>query len=163
MKRPATAEEIRFIGNNPELGDRTLSKRLGLQLSVVRLHLKRMLFKFNTPKPINKPKRKIKQVSDKMKGKLALYKAAKEEHLKSFPVCQVCGNDNISIHHIAGRSGSLLYDKDNFITLCMGDSYHLSDKYPESNKTDGCHPWVERNLKLAKEIGLAKSKHQINE
>lgn len=86
------------------------------------------------------------------------------KYLKEHPVCEICGNEQFpSIHHIAGRSGKLLCDPENFMNVCLAGSFYLSEKYPESNYTEGCHPWIERNLKLARELGYSKSKRYKNE
>lgn len=75
------------------------------------------------------------------------------------PRCQICGNEQmLSIHHIAGRTGKNLCDPENFLVACLGGSYHLSDLHVSSNRRDGCHPWIESNLKLAKELGYSKTK-----
>jgi len=115
----------------------------------------------NKLRPIKKganPK-KIRQVSKKMTSGMALYKEAKAEIYKHVSSCQICGNtESLSIHHIAGRSGKLLYDKGNMIVVCMAGSTFLNDRWPESNKAEGCHNWIEKNLSLSRELGYSKSK-----
>lgn len=138
-----------------------LAKKLNLLPSVVKYWLK-----FYQPKAlINKSKRvSIRQVSKKMGQRLSLYNAAKAETMMRVKTCQVCGNtESLSIHHIAGRGGKLLYDTENFLVVCMAGSTYLNEKYPESNQTEGCHPWIERNLKLARDLGYSKSKIKQNE
>lgn len=152
----ATSAEIQFIQSNSSMRPRDLAKELGLIQSVVTYWLK-----FCKPKKLtNKPKAKsIRAISSKLSKGLALYKEARLAHLDQVKACEVCGNqDNLSIHHIAGRSGKRLYDRENFLVVCMAGSIHLNQKYPESNQTEGCHPWIERNLKLARELGYSKSK-----
>lgn len=154
-RKIATKEEINFIRQNKSMRPRDLAKQLGLLQSVVTYWIGR-----DKRKLINKPIRSvIKQVSEKRKEGLRLYKQAKREVLDEIKECQVCGNkENLSIHHIAGRAGSLLYDKTNFLVVCMAGSNYLNEKYQQSNQTEGCHPWIERNLKLARELGCSKSK-----
>jgi 5-methylcytosine-specific restriction endonuclease McrA len=139
-----------YFRENPDKTPRQAVKELGITIG-----LANQLYKIAFPKK----KKPIRQVSKKMASRLQLYAAAKGAHLKKYPCCQVCGNEQSpSIHHIAGRAGNLLYNSENLITLCMSGSYYLSDKYPESQRTEGCHQWVERNLKIARLIGLSKKK-----
>lgn len=157
-RKQATKDEIKFIRNNAEMRSRDLANQLGLLQSVVTYWLKFTKTSIIVPKP----RKAIKQVSNKMKDRLAKYQLAK----KSYNVanCEICGNlENLSIHHIAGRSGKLLYDHSNFLLVCMAGSTHLNTEHPESNQTEGCHPWIERNLKLARELGYSKSKIKSNE
>lgn len=153
----ATTEEIRYIQDNLALGDRRIANNLEISLAVVRHWIKRL-----QPKKIGQPKKRAKfnRVSEKMESSLILYRNAKTRHYEKFPNCQICGNkESRSIHHIKGRSGKLLYDPDNLLTVCMSGSFYLSYKYPESSMTEGCHPWIERNLKLARELGYSKNKN----
>ena len=152
----ATSAEIQFIQANHNMRPRDLAKQLGLIQSVVTYWLRSC----KPRKLTNKSKSKsIKPISSKLSKGLVLYKEARLAHLDQVKACEVCGNqDNLSIHHIAGRSGKRLYDRENFLVVCMAGSIHLNEKYPESNQTEGCHPWIERNLKLARELGYSKSK-----
>ena len=152
----ATSAEIQFIQANHNMRPRDLAKQLGLIQSVVTYWLRSC----KPRKLTNKSKSKsIKPISSKLSKGLVLYKEARLAHLDQVKACEVCGNqDNLSIHHIAGRSGKRLYDRENFLVVCMAGSIHLNQKYPESNQTEGCHPWIERNLKLARELGYSKSK-----
>jgi Mn-dependent DtxR family transcriptional regulator len=158
-KDRASSADIQLIQSNPDARPRDLAKQLNLKQSVVTYWLK-----FVKPKKLtNKPKAKrIKHISSKMKDRLEKYKLAKATY--NVANCEVCGNtENLSIHHIAGRSGKLLYDHANFLQVCMAGSTYLNEKYPESNQTEGCHPWIERNLKLARELGYSKSKIKNHE
>jgi hypothetical protein len=155
-RKQATSAEIQFIQSHPDIRPRDLAKQLGLLQSVVTYWLK-----FVKPKKLtNKPKTKrINPISISRATGLSLYVHAKTETLKKITSCQVCGNTKaLSIHHIAGRAGRLLYDSENFLVVCIAGSTYLNEKYPESNQTEGCHPWIERNLKLARELGYSKSK-----
>lgn len=153
----ASSAQIQYIYEHLELGDRKLAKDLDISLAIARYWIKRAQPKGFKP---TKKRTVIRQVSRKMGQGLALYQQAKADHLDQFPNCQICGNTQTqSIHHIAGRSGKLLYEPSNLLTACMAGSYHLSNMYPESNQTEGCHPWIERNLKLAKKLGYSKNKH----
>lgn len=155
-RKQATSAEIQFIQSHPDIRPRDLAKQLGLLQSVVTYWLK-----FVKPKKLtNKPNRiAIRQVSRQMGQRLALYNAVKTVMMQKVTSCQICGNtEALSIHHIAGRGGKLLYDASNFLVVCMAGSNYLSEKYPESNQTEGCHSWIERNLKLARELGYSKSK-----
>jgi ribosomal protein S27AE len=144
-KRP-TKEQIDFIRAS-DLEPRLLKKATGLSLSVIK-----RLKGIKTAKRINP---RSKRLTEGMK----LYKVARDEFLRDNPRCQICGNEQmLSIHHIAGRSGRNLCDKENFLVACLGGSYHLSDLHVSSNRRDGCHPWIEANLKLARELGYSKSK-----
>ena len=145
-KKP-TIGQIRMIKDSP-LSVKELKRLTGLSASWI-----------NYCKGAKKPAKPIKQTSKKMTSKIMLYRKAKSEFLLENPACQVCGNtDALSIHHIAGRSGTLLYDKANFLVACMAGSSYLSDAHPTSNKRDGCHNWIESNLGLSKKLGYAKTK-----
>ena len=157
-KDRASSADIQFIQSNPDARPRDLAKQLNLKQSVVTYWLKFVKPKKLTNKP-EKKRKKIRLVSRQMGQRLALYNAFKAVTMQKVKACQVCGNtESLSIHHIAGRSGKLLYDPENFLVVCMAGSTYLNEKYPESNQTEGCHPWIERNLKLARELGYSKSK-----
>ena len=145
-KRP-TQEQIDFIRSSNG-SEREIKKATGLSLSVIRYF-----------KGTEKPKKKINPRSKKLTAGMIQYTKVKQEFMRDNPACQICGNtEMLSIHHIAGRAGRNLCDKDNFLVACLGGSYHLSDQHEESNKRDGCHPWIEANLGLAKKLGYSKSK-----
>lgn len=82
----------------------------------------------------------IKKVSDKRKKENILYEKAKKEHFELHPACQFpgCTSENRTLHHGAGRIGTLLWDKRYFKTLC-----------PEHHRYCELHP-IE-----AKELGLS--------
>jgi Zn ribbon nucleic-acid-binding protein len=147
--RKPSQEEIDIIRKSSD-DDRALAKSMNLPKCVIAKYRPRS-------NPKKKPK-KIRQVSEKMSEGLKLYRQVKKELLEN-AVCAACGNaDNLSIHHIAGRSGRLLYERENLIVVCLAGSDLLNQKYPESNHRDGCHNWIESNLKIARTIGLSKSK-----
>ena len=144
-KRP-TKEQIDFIKSS-ELDPKTLKKVTGISVSIIK-----------TLKNIRAVKR-INPRSKRLANKIKEYKKVREEFLRNNPKCQICGNQQmLSIHHIAGRSGRNLCDKENFIVACLGGSYYLSNLHENSNRRDGCHPWIEANLKLARKLGYSKSK-----
>lgn len=85
---------------------------------------------------------KIRPLSSKMRVKLAEYRKVRDEYLKENPNCARCGtNQNISLHHLKGRIGDNLTDKNNFMTLCIP-----------------CHQWATEFTKDAIEQGFAKSR-----
>lgn len=146
--RRATSEEVAFIKNNQSMRPRELAKYLGLHTTVVNYWLRAF-----------KAKPRSRKLTNKSSERAKAYKVARLKHLGEKTACEICGNtESLSIHHIAGRSGKLLIDPNNFLVTCMSGSTYLNEKYPESNQTEGCHPWIERNLKLARELGYAKSK-----
>ena len=65
----------------------------------------------------------IKQVSDTQAKRLKRYRIARDEYFKDYPVCQFpnCGSRNITLHHMKGKIGELLWNKKWFKSLCM---YH---------------------------------------
>lgn len=102
-----------------------------------------------------KPRKYMRQQSKKGRKRQSKYSKAASEYLKENPFCEICGREeNLSIHHKAGRNGSLLWDKRYFMTTCM-IGYVLDKMFPNSNKnhTGGCHGWIEANKNLAREKG----------
>lgn len=100
-----------------------------------------------------KPRSRLKPVSERRSKANEKYAKAKAAYLKANRTCEICGKDQaLSIHHIGGRSGSKLYDPDNFMTLCLIGDY-LDRKFPEANHSHagGCHGFVEGNKDLARE------------
>lgn len=145
--RIPSSEEAAEIKSSQK-NDRELSKLMNLPKCVISKY---------RAKP-NKKDRKINQVSAKRVNGLVLYRAIQSELLQNAS-CAVCGNaNNLSIHHIAGRSGKLLYERANLIVVCLAGSDILNQRYPDSNHRDGCHNWIESNLKISRTIGLSKSK-----
>ena len=148
-KRPAIHAEIEQI--KAMIGERhtKIAKRLNLHPSVVLAVINR----FSTKNPKKRQKRA------KMGKRGREYAKVRKIHMAEHYVCEICGNRNsLSIHHIAGRAGSLLTDRSNFLVVCLSGSWHLSRQFPESNQTEGCHHWIERNLKLARQMGWSRSK-----
>jgi hypothetical protein len=92
--------------------------------------------------------KKIKLVSPKQKVRLAEYKKVRSEYLAEHPACEAkvkCGGAAADqIHHKAGRIGTRLTDKANFLAVC-----------PE------CHIWIEAFPALAKKAGFSKSRLDI--
>lgn len=144
-KRP-TQEQIDFIRSS-DLPLNKIKKLTGIPTSIIKYF-----------KGIKK-RSAVKQRSKKMTAGMIEYKKVRAEFLEKNPRCQICGNEQmLSIHHIAGRSGRNLCDPNNFLVTCLGGSYYLSDLHEGSNRRDGCHPWIESNLKLSRELGYSKSK-----
>ena len=68
-----------------------------------------------------KPKRKrIKQVSDKQKKRLAEYRLVRDKYLENNPICEVhdCNKPTTNLHHKAGRIGDLLSNEEYFMACC---------------------------------------------
>lgn len=65
----------------------------------------------------------IKKVSDTQAKRLKRYRIARDEYFKDYPICQFpnCGSRNITLHHMRGKIGELLWDKTWFKSLCL---YH---------------------------------------
>lgn len=75
-------------------------------------------------KPIKKYQTKaIKKISDTQAKRLKRYRIARDEYFKDYPICQYpnCGSRNITLHHMKGKIGELLWDKRWFKSLCF---YH---------------------------------------
>lgn len=97
-------------------------------------------------------KKRLPKVSKRKKRVNPLYTAAKRMHLAEFPFCQIgpiiraagfkvrCTGRARFIHHVKGRIGALLCDRQWFLSSCGGD----------------CHPqWVHQShVKEARELGL---------
>lgn len=86
---------------------------------------------------------KICPVSKSKGKKLREYEKVKAEYFKDHPVCEFegCESTAITLHHVAGRCGSLLTDKQHFKSLC----------WPH-------HRFVEENPLEAFKMGLVKSR-----
>ena len=86
---------------------------------------------------------RVKSVSDRQKLRLALYRKAKAEYLKSHPICEGRPHHDwkrvkaTDLHHTRGRAGDLLWDTRHFKALCRE-----------------CHDWVQSHPIQAREIGL---------
>lgn len=65
----------------------------------------------------------IKKVSDTQAERLKRYRMARDEYFKQRPVCEYpnCGSRNITLHHMKGKIGELLWNKEWFKSLCL---YH---------------------------------------
>ena len=84
------------------------------------------------------PKRtRIRPISKRRAERLRIYAIVKACHLRLHPTCQKCGyKKGLSIHHVRGRVGALLYDARYFKTLCRL-----------------CHTWAHQFPKQAQEMG----------
>ena len=80
--------------------------------------LKRIPIKPST-KPIKKGK-KPRPISSKKIILNAEYKIIRDEYMADHPVCEVkgCMHQSEDLHHMAGRTGSLLIDKKYFLAVC---------------------------------------------
>ena len=83
----------------------------------------------NALKPINR-------VSDKRKKQEAVYSVVRKQHLKYYPVCELCGSETVEIHHKNGRNGERLIDANYFMTVCRKH-----------------HTWIHEHPKEAREKG----------
>lgn len=92
-------------------------------------------------KPINK-------ISNSMKEKLKLYRIVRKEYMTEHNICEFpgCSSNNISLHHMAGRCGKLLYDKKYFKSLCIPH-----------------HNYVEENVDIAISMGLSSKRLNKND
>lgn len=97
----------------------------------------------------DKPRTKIKQVSDKRKAQLNIYSKKRAEFLKKYPTCAGAGiiegcyyDQLLTIHHLIGREGDNMLDDKNWMTLCMP-----------------CHQFVHQAGSWAYEHGFLKTKH----
>ena len=88
-----------------------------------------------------KKKAKIAPVSEKRKEDNAEYTKVRAAYLKANPECELCSNEATTIHHKAGRTGSLLTDKRHFLGCCMP-----------------CHTFIEMNPLWSKENGYSISR-----
>jgi len=87
----------------------------------------------------------IKPISDKRQEELKIYRKKRDQYFKENPVCEFpgCSSVEITLHHRAGRTGSLFIDERYFCSLCMTH-----------------HRWVEENPNEAKKLGLSLSRLQ---
>lgn len=97
-------------------------------------------------KPIkaNKPKRiRIAACSKTRYSELAKYRRVRDRYFKDHPVCEYigCNSQDVTLHHMRGRLGSLLTDKRYFKSLCLPH-----------------HQFVELHPDQAKQMGLSQSR-----
>ncbi len=92
-------------------------------------------------------KTQVSKISKKYSEGLKLYKKARKEYLQAHGCCEVklpgCtiptinGSLNgLTIHHKMGRVGSLLYDKNYFLAVCM-NCHSIIEKEPTLSKLNG--------------------------
>lgn len=88
-------------------------------------------------KKVNKP---FKAIGDKQSKRLAKYRVARDEYFEINPWCEYpgCSSREITLHHGAGKTGDLLFNKKYFKSLCF---HH--------------HRIVEEQPDLAKQLGLS--------
>ena len=92
-----------------------------------------------------KPRKPLRKVSQKRAKQLAVYRKARVQFLREFPVCEACvaiDSDSVprkatEIHHRAGRIGEKLNDINDFVPIC-----------------EICHRWVHNNPWQARDLGL---------
>jgi hypothetical protein len=84
----------------------------------------------------------IAKVSDKQKERIKLYQNSRLQYLADKNKCEVCFvSKDLEIHHIRGRQGDYLFDKENFLAVCRT-----------------CHIKIESNPNWAREKGYIKSR-----
>lgn len=108
----------------------------------------------NNPPKKKVPNKKIKPVSQTGIQRSLDYKKAREEFMETHDVCQVnlpgClvpypveDKSVLECHHMAGRLGSYLTDKDYFLCVC-----------------NSCHRWITDHSKEAIENGWSVSRNR---
>lgn len=107
--------------------------------------------KSTPPRSSEKPKRtKIRSVSKKRANRLREYKLVRKEFMLDhgavfaeipgwwMGTCESCGErKNLEVHHVRGRAGNLLTNREHFLALCPA-----------------CHKWVHDNPDAARRRGL---------
>jgi len=88
-------------------------------------------------------RKRIKPISDKRQLQLDEYKTVRIEYLMEHPNCEVkdCTNKTTEIHHMRGRSGARLNDKEDFLGTCRE-----------------CHVYIELHPDWAKAKGYSRSR-----
>ena len=87
-------------------------------------------------KEINKCARKpIKPVADKRAKELAIYRKTRDDFFKKYSVCQYpgCNSTQITLHHMKGRSGEMVYNDKYFVSLCW-PHHDLCERNPDEAK-----------------------------
>lgn len=94
-------------------------------------------------KPEKKKRKRIPQMSEKMKADNKKYLKARTNFLSLNLVCQFekCTNKATQVHHRKGRIGSLLINENYFMAVCST-----------------CHQIIEENPEYAKEKGYSVSR-----
>ena len=74
-----------------------------------------------------KEKKPVKKVSDKMKSLIAIYDKLRIPWLRG-KKCKVkkCKNDADDVHHMRGRTGSLLLDTQWWLPVCRGCHHKIT-------------------------------------
>lgn len=88
----------------------------------------------------------IRKLSKKREAQNREYLKLRNAFLLENPICQAkinrhCTNEATQVHHKKGRTGLLLTDTSNFLSVCYQ-----------------CHQFIELSPKLAKELGFSKSR-----
>jgi len=88
-----------------------------------------------SPKPLSKPKVKIKQFSDKKLTELAVYCKLRDQHFAKYPICQFhgCQSTNIELHHKKSRK-YFLCDSESFMSVCRNHHNWIHENCKESYK-----------------------------
>ena len=111
-----------------------------------------------------KPRKKIRQYSDKKLEQINQYTRDKKEFFKNPEnrICKVCGEGGAdSIHHAKGKVG---YADDwaamNDIPLLLDQRFWIPIHSFRVNPKLGCtcHQWVEEHPEKAKELGLSQNR-----
>ncbi len=92
-----------------------------------------------------RPKPYINPFSKKRSKMSKEYQVVRIEYLLDNPMCEArvncLGNKSTQIHHLEGKIGDLLTDKENFLATCAM-----------------CHQWLERNPVMAKDLGFSRNR-----
>ena len=84
-----------------------------------------------------KPRKRVAPRSERMAGRMAIYRRLKGEFMAVHRHCAGCGGAATEVHHVRGRVGPLLLDTTYWLAMCAG-----------------CHRWVHENINEARERNL---------
>lgn len=90
----------------------------------------------STDKPAAKQKKPIAKFSQKKLQELKEYRIVRDKFLKENNTCQYpnCNSSKVTLHHKAGRIGSLLTDVSNFVALCWQHHQYIEEHPAEALK-----------------------------
>lgn len=107
------------------------------------LRAKSLLNKPLKKSPLVRKGKPIRKFSDKRAKELRVYEKEKAKYFQEHSTCEFpgCEVENVTLHHMAGRIGDRLTNKEYFKSLCW---VH--------------HQWVEENPAEAKMMGLSSDR-----
>lgn len=104
-------------------------------------------WKYAYGKPLPRPIKKVRQVSERRKIANKQYSAVRSLWLPGHKICEAqlpgCTDKATEVHHMKGREGELLLITTYWLAVCSS-----------------CHRWITDNSRDAIELGLSLRRHE---